>query len=175
MDRTNTTNASGAERPERSLVRVFELVPGVEFVAAFATSDADLPPDSVGRELRIIARHARKVQTRGVADTLLTDGVAGIVGTGAWLGLAATFSATSDWLRRLAQRGNVSDVATVVDRLRMTSEHIRGGAPASIDDAVIQQHKDGRWHAEFTCGGSRIKAEIDPTGAVVAWKQVPSP
>jgi predicted aspartyl protease len=153
-------------------VRVFEIISGSEFVAAFAASEAELPDDSVRRELRIIARHGRNVPTRGVADTLLSDGIAGVVGTGAWLTLAATFTATSAWLRRLSQRGKVHDAATVADRLRTASEHILGSAPSSFDKTFIQQHKDGHWHAEFTCNNVRVTAKIDSTGSVIAWEHV---
>ena len=158
----------------RPAVRVFELVAGSEFAAFFASGESDLPSDGVRRELRVLARSGHGVATRGIGAALISDGIAGIVGTGAWLTLAASFTATSRWLQRIGQRGKVADVPTVVARLREASEEILGSAPRTFDAADIHRQDDGHWQAQFSYRDFDVTASVDQTGSVVTWVQVPT-
>ena len=172
----NATEAGKRPKPENAeplAVQVLELTTGTEFIVFFAPLEADLPGDGVRRELRIAARLARNVPTRGIAESLINDGIAGIIGAGASAGLASAFTATTAWLRRFGKDREVNDVQTVMARLKTASEQILGTAPSSVDEATIKQRADGQWHAAFVYRNFNVTATLNSAGSVVTWKQVP--
>ncbi len=152
-------------------VRAFELVKGTEFIVFLAAHESGLPGDGVRRELRVAARHGRNAATRGLVDTLISDGTAGIVGGAAWAGITAMCTATRAYLRSRRQVPAVSDMTTVVARLKTVCAQITGSVPAELSAAAIQKLDDGRWYAQFTHSGVTVRATLNPACSIISWIQ----
>jgi len=153
------------------VARVFELAADTEFMVFLAADENDLPGDAVRRELRVAARHCRGARRRGLVDTLISDGTAGLIGGAAWTGLATMLTATTAYLSNRARSAVVTDVTTVAARLKTACEQITGTPPARLSDATIKRLDDGRWSAEFTYDGVAVHAILDPSCSIISWTQ----
>jgi hypothetical protein len=168
------TDTDPGPRPESvplPAARTFELATGTEFIVFLAPDESGLPGDAVRRELRVAARHSRSAHRRGLADTLLSDGTAGIIGGAAWTGLATMLTATAVYLRNRVRPPVVADAATVAARLKTACEQITGTVPDSLSRATIKRLDDGRWTAEFTYDGHAVRAILDPSCTIISWTQ----
>lgn len=166
------TENTSITRPSEEFpyVRVFELLPGEEFMVFLAASEGELPDDSVRRELRIIAIQDRNDQERSVLGTIITDVISGAIGGATWAAIAATYAALAKYLSR--KHGTPSaDAATIVRRLTAASEKIPGPQPAALERLKVRQLEDKRWEAEFTRHGIAVRATLDPGGTIVKWSQ----
>jgi hypothetical protein len=166
MTETNMINHHPNSLP---CMRVFELIPGSEYMVFFAASEEDLPDDNVRRELKLVAIRNRDQQKRSLLGTVIADIVAGAIGGAAWDSIKATFTATAAYLKR--KHGTpTTDAATVLQRIQAASNNILGPAPGPVT-AKVRQLDDRRWDAEFARHGISVKATLDPGGTIIKWSQ----
>jgi hypothetical protein len=155
-------------------MRVFEFAEDREYVVFFAADESGLPPDTVKRELRVLARRKQNVPTRSALGTMVGDVTAGVVGGAAWAGVSAALVATTAYLRQKARKPAL-DAAAISIRLKAACEQILKDSPGEMTNLSIERIDDGRWRAEFICAGRAIQALLDPSGSVLTWIQEPSP
>lgn len=154
-----------------ALGQLVELVPGRWYALFLAERPDDLPAPAVLRELRVLAR-AQAVEDRGIVDEVLLDAGSGIVGGAAWGAVTASATATLAYLRARSRRpAPALDAEQAIARVREAASRILGPQPGELTGTTAVRAADGGWQVDFSYGGTRVRALLDPSGCMLQWEQ----
>jgi hypothetical protein len=151
----------------------FRIDPG-HCIVFFAQGQDEAPPESVEREVRVLANLSRDAPVRGIGTELATMAISGVVGGGAWAAAASALVATRRYLARLgSKRKRLESPDDVIARLREAWIHLHGKTSEPLASVGVSRENDGTWSATFVYGRRTVTARLDATGSVADIVQRP--